>query len=131
MCVWDIILLKALKLNLPKIAQTIYAGKTLIAALKYKTEGSVIKLCVMLFHLFFKFVGGLVSLFMCGGMGRMLGSDPNLCSILEVYLNKVKKAFSNEWHSGNYGNYVTMAVTKKDPFSHIYITIYNEICLLA
>lgn len=44
--------------------------------------------------------------------------------------NKVKKAFSNEMHAGNYGNGVTIAVTGKDPCSHICITIYNEICLL-
>lgn len=35
-CIWNISLLKALELQLPKIAQTIYAGKTLLVALKYK-----------------------------------------------------------------------------------------------
>lgn len=42
-CIWNTSLFKALKLQLPKIVQTIYAGKTLLAALKYKPVRSVIR----------------------------------------------------------------------------------------
>lgn len=58
--------------------------------------------------------------------GINIGKGPK---VLIVFF-KVNNVFSVQIHS-NYANQGTMCANEKDPLSHICISIFNEICLLA